>query len=325
MNSAIYKALSKATGITYKKGDDKQAFLADLVKAIAGLKDPEWDKLSEAEQDWYNGAASAKNKKQTIPDFPDLEAEEEEQPRRSSRRKADDEGGDDKPMLKVGDTVTVKTNKGTERTGEIIERDAKIIVIKDADGEEWEYKIENLESITAKHGNAKEDDEKPRGRRRQEEPEEPAVPELKKGDKVVAVTKRGKTIEGVIEKISDTEVSIDDGKEVWDFDIERLESLSPVGGKAAKEDEPEEGRRSARGAATKEKEEPATRTRSNNGEVSIGQRIRELIAEDFDITLEALTKALHKEKLEFKDNTVALNYKEAQKFIEILRKAKRLK
>lgn len=326
MKSAIYLEISEATGLTVKRGQDTQEFLQDLVKGVANLKDPEWDKLSAAAQDWYNAAASAKNKKKAIEMFPDLEQadEEEDKPRRSRRQAEDAEDADVKPMLKVGDVVTVKTKKGTERTGEIVEQDDKVLVIKDGD-DEFEYKRENLESITAKHGNS-DDEDKPRSRRKAaEEDDEPAVPELKKGSKVVAVTKRGKTIEGVVEKISDAEVSIDDGNEIWDFDIDRLESLTPAGGgKAAKTEEAEDKPR-GRSSAKKDEEPAAERKRASNGDVSVGQRIRELIAEDFDISQEDLIKQLKKEKLEFKDNTVSLNYKECLKFIDILRKAKKLK
>jgi len=322
MNSAIYLELSEATGLSIKRGQDHQAFFVDLIKAVANLKDPEWDKLSAEAQEWYNAAAEAKNKKKEIEAFPDLQADEEkEEPRRSNRRRSDDEN-EAKPMLKVGDEVTVKTKKGTERKGTIVEQDDKLIVIKDG-ADEYEYKRENIESITAKHGAADADDEKPR-RRRSEEPDEPAVPELKVGDKVKAVTKRGKTIEGTIDAINDETVSIDDGKEIWDFDKDRLESLTPIG---AVKEEPSEGRRSTRGG--KAAEEPAAdakRTRvSNEKGVSVGQRIRELIADDFDISEDAVAKVLKKEGIDCKENTLSLNYKEAMKFIEILKAKKRLK
>jgi preprotein translocase subunit YajC len=334
MKSAIYSELSKAAGIKFKTGEDLQAYFIELLKGIASLKDPEWDALSVEAQDWYNAAAKAKNKKEPIVDFPDLEKEkeEEEAPRRS-RRKAEeeeDDKGSEELMLKVGDEVTVVNAKGKERVGTIVEQDAKMLVIKDnGDGEEYEYTRATLQSITKKNGDVEEDQPR-RSRRKAEEEDEPAVPEIKKGDKVVAVTKRGKTIKGVVEKISDDMVSIDDGDDVWDFEKERLESLLPDGvtKTVKKEEDGDEAPRRGR-TSTKEKEEPkeeGARTRSSNKEgVSIGQRIRELIAEDLDITEEAIGKQLKKEGIDFKENTLNLNYKESMKFIAILKAAKRLK
>lgn len=57
----------------------------------------------------------------------------------------------------------------------------------------------------------------------------------------------------------------------------------------------------------------------------MGTRIRELIIGDLKMTQDEISKVLKKEGLEFRDNTLALNYTEAHKLIEMLRVAGKLK
>lgn len=76
-----------------------------------------------------------------------LSAAAEEKP--SRRRRGDDAGKDDEPAdpLAVGAEVTVKTKRGKEITGTIVEIDEEVLVLKTADGEE-ELGRDRIDSIT---------------------------------------------------------------------------------------------------------------------------------------------------------------------------------
>jgi len=328
MKSAIYSELSKATGVTFKGGNE-QEFFSDLVKAVANLKDPEWDKLSEAAQDWFNAGAKAKNKKEDIVGFPDLE--EETQTRSRRRSGDDDDGGKAKPKeAEVGSQIVGVTARGKEIKGKVVEIDGDILVIDDGSGGDLiDFNPKTCKSLDVIEPEA----EQPRGRRRAaEEPEEPEEPKLDKGDRAVLVTKRGKEIVGKIVEIDDKGFLLkgDDGEE-YDYEFDAIKSLLPE--KGGKKTEEEGTRTRSRSSAKAEddkggKAEDGARTRSSNDKgVSIGTRIRELIAEadGFDISEEAIAKVLKKEGIDFKENTLSLNYKESMKFIDILKAAKRLK
>lgn len=68
----------------------------------------------------------------------------------------------------VGDTVTVTTKRGKVHTGNVIEMDDDVLVIKDAAGEEQEFNRDRVESIVVKVSNAKDtkDAEEPKSSRR---------------------------------------------------------------------------------------------------------------------------------------------------------------
>ena len=53
--------------------------------------------------------------------------------------------------------------------------------------------------------------------------------------------------------------------------------------------------------------------------------MRELIVDDFDITKEAIGKALKKEGLDYRDNTLDLVYGETTKIIGMLKEAGKIK
>lgn len=71
----------------------------------------------------------------------------------SRRRKAAEEPAAP-PEPEVSDTVEVKTKRGKTLVGNVVEIDDKVVVIKTASGEEEEFDIDRLESITVKVKNA---------------------------------------------------------------------------------------------------------------------------------------------------------------------------
>ena len=321
--SKIQSELLKVTELSTKRGEERQDFLARLMKGVAELSDKDWDGLSQEAQDWFNDAADAKNAKaKVLPDFPDAEKEEEEQEEKpKSRRGAAKDEAEAPAKPKVGVVAKITTKRGKSATGTIVELDDEVVVIKHGDGTEEEFDRARVESIeVASTGAAK------------AEPAEPAEPVLKAGVEVTLTTKRGKSVTGKIVEIDDEVVVIDADGEEQEFNRDRVETIKPVGKAKAKKEEPaeeEEKPKSRRGAAKDEEAEAKgdekPKRSSNAAGVSVGTRIKELIAEDFEATEEDIGKALKKEGIEFRDNTLKLQFTDCHKFVEILKKAKKIK
>lgn len=335
----VEQELQGASDCEPKKGEDRVDYLVRLMKATAALSEKEWDKLSPEAQAWYNTNAdkrnAAKKAGKDIPDPADFEAEEEEpKGRKTKAAEKDTEKGADKgeatavEKLEEGQRVKIITTRDKEIAGEVVENSKRkeFVVIKDAEGEEHELDYAKVESVEVFHGTAGTKDEQGGG------DTEPAV-----GDEVEITTKRGKTIKCTITAMDDDSIEFEDKDGKDDIGRERVESIKVVkkakaGAKpakaAAKEEEPA-GRRSSKtddGEKGGKDDEPEKRTRTTNeGGVSVGLRIKELVAENLDATEEEIVKMLTKEKLAFKENTVHLNYVECHKFVDILKARKLLK
>jgi ribosome maturation factor RimP len=315
--SKIQAELLKATDLSTKRGEDRQDFLARLMKGVADLNDKQWDGLSQEAQDWFNDAADAKNAKaKTLPDFPDLEsAEEPEEEKKPSRRGAAKEEAPAKP--KVGVVAKITTKRGKTSTGTIVEIDDEVVVIKHGDGNEEEFDRARVESIEVAGGG------------KEEAQDEPAEPSFKVGSTVTVVTKRGKTYTGKIVEMDDELLVLDvDGKDE-ELSRDRIESIKAAGGssKTADKDEPKSSRRGAAKADDKDdaKDEGEKKRSTNAPGVSVGTRIKEIIADDLEATEADIAKILKKEGIEFRENTLKLNYVDCHKFIEILKKKKLIK
>jgi ribosome maturation factor RimP len=305
--SKIQAELAEATEVTLKRGGDRQEFLIALLKAIAKLSDKEWEKLSQEAQDWFNEAADAQNAKaKTIPDFPDLEKEETKEEKTTGRRGATVDKVEES-VMKVGQQVKLTTKRGKVIEGKVVELDKEVVVVKTADGEE-ELALDRIESKEIFHGDAGGADDGP------------ADP-IKVGVTVTLITKRGKEYVGKIVELDGDLVVLDvDGKDE-EFDRGRVESITPVKAKG-KDEEKTTGRRGA--SKDKVDDADADKKRSSNpAGVSIGTRIKELIADDMDATEADLAKILKKEGIEFRENTLKLNYSDCHKFLDVL-KAKKL-
>lgn len=308
MKSAIMAVLAAATALSMKDGEDLAKYQGRLIAAVGELSDDAWGSLGRPAQDWYNEAADALNDGKEIPAFPDAE-EDEAPPERTSRRRSTAPKDEPAAEPKVGDAVAVLTKRGKTVTGVITEIDEEVVVL-DGDNEIDRSRIESI-TVTSASSPASEDPA-------------PAIGEPKVGDKIVAVTKRGKTKEGEVVEIEDGLVVIKDADgEEDELEIDKLESLKIVEAKA------ETGRTSRRAAAAPEEKKSDTKapraTAKANGGVSATMRMRELIAEDLEATEEAVGKQLKKEGLQFKDNTLALVYADAHKLIKLLREFKKLK
>jgi len=320
--SKIQAELLKATDLSTKRGEDRQDFLARLMKGVAELSDKSWEGLSQKAQDWFNDAADAKNAKaKTLPDFPDMEAEaEEEAPAKSSRRGAAKEEAPAKP--KVGVVAKITTKRGKSSTGTIVEIDDDVVVIKHGDGTEEEFDRTRVESIEVA-GDGKE-----------EAQDEPEGPSFKVGSEVTVLTKRGKSVTGKIVEMDDELLVLDvDGKDE-EFNRDRIESITIVGGKVkgTKIEKEEAPAKSSRRSAAKDDagddkgDDAGEKKRSSNAPgVSVGTRIKEIIADDLEATEADIAKILKKEGIEFRENTLKLNYVDCHKFLDILKKKKLIK
>lgn len=310
--SKIERELSEATEVTAKRGQSRQEFLSALVLGVAKLSDKEWDNLTPAAQDWYNAAAEEQNaakkakRDAVLEDFADAEKEEPVTRRRGSASDEKEEAPTKSREPKLKDMVKVVTKRGKSVTGTVVEIDDEVIVLKMGDGSEEEFDRSRLESITVAGG----------------ESDEPAADPVKVGSTVKVVTKRGKELEGKIVELDDEVLVLKtaDGEE--ELNRDRIETIKPVAG----EESTRSSRRSSDKGAEKEeaKGEPEKTKRSSNAEgVSIGTRIKELICDDLDATEADIAKALKKEGIEFKENTLKLNYVDCHKLITIM-KAKKL-
>lgn len=319
--SKIQDELVKITGAKPKDGESRTDYLIRLLKESSAMSDKDFDGLTDAAADWVNAAQDARNAKKDLPEMPDYTPPAETSGRRR-RSSEDDDAGDSKiAKVKEGDEVVIKTKRGAVKTGKVIEVNDKMIAIDDGK-EEIEFDFDRLEAVT-KANNGKEEEPEGNSRRRRssedDEPQGPKDPAV--GDQVTAVTARGTTIKGKVIEIDDKIIVIDDGKEEREFDKDRLTSVTVEGGS----DEGSSRRRRSSGDDKASDKEEGTRTRSSNRGKSIGERIKELIVDNMDASVEEIGKMLTKEKMEFKENTLDLNFKETHKLIAILKDRKLLK
>lgn len=306
--SKIQKELCDAAEVDTKRGEDRQDFLLRLALAVNKLPDSEWTKLGKEAQNWVNEASDAANAKKDLPEMPDAEKAAEPGRRRVS--------GDDAKTYepKVKDDVKVTTKRGKLITGKIVEMDKEVVVLKTPAGDEEELARDRIEKIEPLGGGADPAEEGPR---------DPKV-----GDTVTVTTKRGKVVTGEVVEIDSGDegmVALKVNGEVEEFDKSRVESIKIEGGR--KSESASSGRRAASDDKEKDKEPEGDgkRTRASNAGVSVGMRIRELIIDNMDAKVEDIGKLLKKENLEFRENTLALNYAEAHKMLELLKKKKLLK
>lgn len=324
--SKIQAELAKATGIDIKRGEARQDYFTRLMVGVTELNDKAWGSLSEPAQDWFNDAADAKNaKKAALPEMPDFTEVKDEAPARGRRRSADAEDESKSTVYEpaVGDVVNVTNRRGKVYEGKVVEIDDKVIVVDDGK-DEVEITRDGATIMPAGDGgdDAGGDDG----------PYEPKV-----GDTVTVTNKRGKATTGeIVEITNDVLVVKDDSGDEVEFAQDRIESIELAGAK----EEPPTGRRRA---AAEPAPAPATgRTRtaaptaapadetkpkrsSNPKGVSVGARIRELMAEDNALTEEGVGKVLKKEGLEFRDATLNMIYKDCAQFLSLLKAAKKLK
>jgi ribosome maturation factor RimP len=302
--SKIQKELTEAAEVDPKRGEDRQDFLLRLALAVNKLPDADWNKLSKDAQAWVNDAADAANAKKELPEFPDAEKPAES----SGRRRV---ASDDAPFEpKVGADVKITTKRDKVVTGKIVEMDKEVIVLKNTVGEEEELGRDRIAKIEPLAGSGA-------SKAAEEAPRDPKV-----GDTITLTTKRGKVVTGEVVEIDDKIVALKVNGEVEEFNQDRVETMKIEGGRKA--ESTSSGRRSAEPKEDKPAEE-GKRTRASNEGVSVGTRIRELIVDNMDITEEAISKKLKAEGLEFRENTLKLNYAEANKLIDMLKKAGKLK
>lgn len=332
--SKIQTELQAATGTDPKRGEDRQDYLARMMVAVGKLSDDAWEDLGKPSQEWFNAAAAVQNankiaakkdakaEQADLPDFSDVQkAEDKPEPRRRGAAEKKEESA-----MKVGSEVTITNKRGKVYKGKVVELDKEIVVLETDDGEE-EINLERIETTTVHNGTRTDD-----------EGEADAAEDnpIKVGAKVTVVTKRGKEITGEIVELTDELVVVDvDGKEE-ELSRSRIETIKLAGGKAAKaprgkaadadEDDADAAPARASKADKAAKEDaPEKAKRSSNEGVSIGQRIKELIADDLDATEAEIIKTLVKEGINAKENTIHIYYVDSHKFITILRAKKRIK
>lgn len=331
--SKILEALTAAAGVTRTRNESDSALVERLLPKIAELDDAAWDKLTPEAQDYFNDAADASNKKEPIPALPDAApAAPATRTRRGAAAPAPAPAPEVEPAADPvkGDRVRFTTKRGKTIEGEYVEIDGKVHVYVNDAGNEDEVPVEGttVEVLSpASDSN---------------EPAEPVV-----GDQVEVVTKRGKTITGELVEVDGDVFVVDVNGKEEELSKDRITSIKVVGGAAAAPAAPAPAS-SRRGAAKAEATPapaaaPATSRRgaapaadapaapakrastTANGGVSVTGRIRELIVANPKATVEDISNTLRKEKLEFRDNTLALVYSDSHKLIALLVDAGKLK
>ena len=308
IKSKIQDELVKATGVKPDDYKDRQKFLHALMMGVSKLNDADFDKISDPAADWNNEVVDAykSDKNKDLADFADIEADE---PAKRTRRSADD-GGSTVMTPKVGDTCEVTNSRDVTKKGVVVEIDDKVLVL-DVPGEgPIDYSRDRIKSTNVLNGASAKD-----------EPAGEFVPKV--GLWVAIKTKRGRECEGKIVEIDKENLTLEvDGKDE-DFARDRVETIKAVASKGEKADDSGKGKDDGK---TKDAGEGGKEKRASNPEgVSVGTRIMEIIADDLDVSEEAVGKQLKKDGLEFKDNTLTMQYKQARKMVEILRKKKMLK
>lgn len=75
---SIESQVQEVTGVNPRSKESRQKYLGRVVKAIEGLEETDWAKLSDDAQHWYKGALKADENGEEIPDFSDANQAEEE-------------------------------------------------------------------------------------------------------------------------------------------------------------------------------------------------------------------------------------------------------
>lgn len=354
--SKIRATMLATFGLTPKRGESELLLAERLYDHLDGLPvadgDVLYEKLDAAAQDFYNaigdnktsaGGLDAKPGTYGLP-WPDAEAAAPAAAGRSrTRAAAPAPAPEPEPAYvpAVGDIVDVETTDGRSYTA------AEVLEVNEADNALW-LKVEgeaedvdvDLDTSTVDlhvEPPAPEPAPQPAGRSRSRgaaapapaasEPAEPAEPAL--DDTVEVVTGRGVTVLGKVTFLGDglIELTKADGG-VSEFSVATLKSVKvKVQAKPAASPAAPAGRsRGGAAAAPAAAAEGTTRAgRAANGGVSVGQRIRELIIGNLDADVAKIGALAKAEKLEFKDNTLALTYNEAHKLIAMLRERKLMK
>ena len=229
-----------------------------------------------------------------------------------------DAGADKEPQ--VGDSVTLTTKRNAVIEGIIVEITDEVVVL-DVDGKEAEYERARVTSIVV-------------------HPSEGAgaADEPQVGDVVRVVTKRNKEVFGTVAEFDGDIMVLDQGKlGELEVDMTTAKEITVTGkaGKPAARGRREPAApttpapaaaRSTRGTtATAPAEKTSKTTKADNGGVSVGTRMREVICENPDAKVEQIGKVLATEKLSFKEATLKIVFKDVQTVIGLLKKLKRLK
>jgi hypothetical protein len=167
MASAL-KALVKLTGCKPEDGEERQAYLERLVKAVLKAPEDDWATLPEADQDWTNEAVLAIKAKKAIvdPDAAD-EDEEEEAPKAKKPKKAkaaDDEDEEEEDEEEAPKAKKPKKAKAADDEDE------------DEDEEEEAPKAKKPKKAKAADDEDEDEEEAPKAKKKGDTPFEKKAP-----------------------------------------------------------------------------------------------------------------------------------------------------
>lgn len=331
--SKIQADLLKATGILAATYGTRALLHDAIVKHVLDEKkfsDADWNGLSIKSQDWFNAAVDALKAKKQIAEFEDYEPPREEAPRGRGRAAAEPAAGAASNTaaedLEEGQRVKITHKRRGEEyvaEGDVVEISKRkgYVVVKDADGKEHEVDFSAVLSTEVFHGTAS----------AEAQPADFGPPAV--GDTVAFKNKRDKSFRGVVKKLTGEYIELDDGSDC-DLDriegdieiIERPKGAEPAATTSTRRASSDEGKRAPaddgkQGAAAEDEKKRSSNPRG----VSVGGRVRELLADDPDLSQDDVGKALKKDGIEFRDTSLNMIYKDCQDLIAKLRASGQLK
>lgn len=318
MSSKIRSLLEESLNMKRGDGESNKDYYARLATGVQQMKEAEWQKLPSEAQDWFDAACVANEKHEALPPFPD---EQEDEPPARRRRSSEEEA----PATftpKKGDKVKVTSKRGKVYEGcTWVEIDKGMIILDDGKDE-----IEACLQDGATVESAEAKQEEGGRRRRSAEDDQPKEPKV--GDTVEIVNLRDKVMVGRITEISEKEVVfVDATGQTDDIPRDRIKSIkvkvdgaavdatinrtragtttANTGTAATGADTPREGRQRV--------------SPKDNGGVSATTRIKELVLDNLNMDEAGIKKLLDKENIQCKDNTFGINFKEAHRFVKMMK------
>lgn len=331
---AIRKELMEVAKLQPKRNEEENQFLIRLQKAISeDISEDDWNSLSPEAQDWNNQAADDITEKRPMKGFAD---EVHEPAQTSSRRRG---AASSTPAAtaftpKLGDNVLVTTKRGKTVQGIIVDlTDSDVVLNADGDAgdnaNDVEIPLDGASIVASNTAEALELENKAMqaGAAAVDDPAK-IPPEI--GDTIKVETARGKTVMGKITELDGDELVLQDSTgEEHELRVSKLKSFEikvrAAGNGKAEVSKVSDAPATRRGTGVTGGGAPAgsevgekPKRSSNEPGVSPGRRIRELLVEDSQLTDEQIGKALMKEKIEAREQSIKMIAKDTRYILHLL-------
>lgn len=308
----VRKELEIATEVKPKHGEVRQIYLKRLVSAVSKLDDDKWDSLSKEAQSWFNDAADSINEKQAIPELPGYEEVKEESK----------ESSVDLSKIAAGNEVELINSRDKVYTGKVVEINENEIVIESEENE-FVFNKDRIKSLKVLN----------KVREVVEVVETLDIDlAFDVGSKIKVTTGRGKVYEGEVVDLDDSgNFVIDDGVDERQFNLDKitweLSKDNHVESDGVSEKEPGirkvttvvEPAPEKKTRNKKTKEEVEEKSVKDDKPLSNTMRIRYMIVENMDSTVNEIAKMLNDNGITCNDNVLKVTYSDIHKLLDILK------